>query len=57
LSYKTYHLQLTQSFKLRGATDKVRLLAPDHEEVFTASTGNHGGGRAWPEIGKAGQRG
>jgi len=47
---------LTESFKLRGATDKVRLLAPDHEEVFTASTGNHGGGRAWPEIGKAGQR-
>ena len=39
---KCDHLQPTGSFKLRGATNKVRLLAPDHEEVITASTGNHG---------------
>jgi threonine dehydratase len=39
---KCDHLQPTGSFKLRGATNKVRLLAPDHAEVFTASTGNHG---------------
>ena len=42
LWFKCDHLQPTGSFKLRGATNKVRLLAPDHPEVITASTGNHG---------------
>ncbi len=39
---KADHLQPTGSFKLRGATNKVRLLAGDHPAVITASTGNHG---------------
>jgi threonine dehydratase len=39
---KADHLQPTGSFKLRGATNKVRLLAGEHDEVITASTGNHG---------------
>jgi threonine dehydratase len=39
---KCDHLQPTGSFKLRGATNNVRLRARDHGEVITASTGNHG---------------
>src|ERR1700761_4289704 len=39
---KCDHLQPTGSFKLRGATNNVRLRARDHREVITASTGNHG---------------
>lgn len=39
---KAEHLQATGSFKLRGATNKVRLVAGEHDEVITASTGNHG---------------
>jgi threonine dehydratase len=39
---KADHLQPTGSFKLRGATNNVRLKARDHREVITASTGNHG---------------
>jgi threonine dehydratase len=43
---KCDHLQPTGSFKLRGATNNVRLRARDHREVITASTGNHGRGVA-----------
>ncbi|MCP3729945.1 threonine/serine dehydratase [Sphingomonas sp. MG17] len=39
---KADHLQPTGSFKLRGATNFVRLVADEHKEVITASTGNHG---------------
>lgn len=41
---KCDHLQPTGAFKLRGATNKIRLLAEQggHPEVVTASTGNHG---------------
>src|SRR6185437_14442429 len=41
---KCEHLQPTGSFKLRGATNKVRLLAEGARRagVITASTGNHG---------------
>jgi threonine dehydratase len=41
---KADHLQPTGSFKLRGATNKVRLVADEggHDRVVTASTGNHG---------------
>ena len=41
---KADHLQPTGSFKLRGATNKIRLVARDgtHRQVLTASTGNHG---------------
>jgi threonine dehydratase len=41
---KLDHLQPTGSFKLRGATNKIRLLAQEgrHDRVLTASTGNHG---------------
>jgi threonine dehydratase len=41
---KADHLQPTGSFKLRGATNKVRLIAEGglHKNVVTASTGNHG---------------
>jgi threonine dehydratase len=41
---KADHLQPTGSFKLRGATNKLRLLAEDprNRAVITASTGNHG---------------
>lgn len=45
---KADHLQPTGSFKLRGATNKVRLIAEEglHRSVITASTGNHGRGVA-----------
>jgi threonine dehydratase len=41
---KNEHLQPTGSFKVRGATNKVRLLSDAARErgVVTASTGNHG---------------
>jgi len=41
---KCEHLQPTGSFKIRGATNKVRLLNPEARRrgVITASTGNHG---------------
>ena len=41
---KCEHLQPTGSFKVRGATNKIRLLAQDARRagVITASTGNHG---------------
>ena len=41
---KSEHLQPTGSFKLRGATNKIRLLdeAARRRGVITASTGNHG---------------
>jgi threonine dehydratase len=41
---KADHLQPSGSFKLRGATNKIRLIAEEglHRNVITASTGNHG---------------
>eukprot|EP00112_Aurelia_sp_Birch-Aquarium-sp1_P011185 Seg2356.2 transcript_id=Seg2356.2/GoldUCD/mRNA.D3Y31 product="L-threonine dehydratase catabolic TdcB" protein_id=Seg2356.2/GoldUCD/D3Y31 len=42
---KLEHEQITNSFKLRGATNKIRKLCEDRNEtkkVVTASTGNHG---------------
>jgi threonine dehydratase len=41
---KCEHLQPTGSFKIRGATNKVRLMGRSdrHRGVITASTGNHG---------------
>jgi threonine dehydratase len=41
---KAEHLHPTGSFKLRGATNKIRLLNPTARGrgVVTASTGNHG---------------
>ena len=41
---KADHLQPTGSFKLRGATNKIRIVAQQgqHRRVITASTGNHG---------------
>jgi threonine dehydratase len=41
---KNEHLQLTGSFKFRGATNKIRILGERAREtgVLTASTGNHG---------------
>ncbi len=41
---KCEHLQATGSFKVRGATNKIRRLAQDalRAGVFTASSGNHG---------------
>lgn len=41
---KCEHLQPTGSFKVRGATNKIRLLGADARRagVLTASTGNHG---------------
>jgi threonine dehydratase len=41
---KYEHMQPTGSFKIRGATNKVRLLDPKQRKdgVLTASTGNHG---------------
>ena len=46
---KAEHLHPTGSFKLRGATNKVRLLDPAarRQGVVTASTGNHGQAVAW----------
>jgi len=48
LHLKCEHLQHTGSFKFRGASNKVRLLAGDqrHNGVITASSGNHGLGVA-----------
>ena len=48
LHFKAEHLQVTSSFKFRGATNRLLVLAeetPD-AEVYTASTGNHGIGVA-----------
>jgi threonine dehydratase len=41
---KNEHLQPLGSFKIRGATNKIRLLGPEARRsgVITASTGNHG---------------
>jgi threonine dehydratase len=41
---KCEHLQAIGSFKIRGASNKIRLLTPDQRRagVTTASTGNHG---------------
>lgn len=41
---KCEHLQPTGSFKIRGATNKIRLLTEEAQRagVITASTGNHG---------------
>jgi threonine dehydratase len=46
---KADHLQPTGSFKLRGATNKQRLLSQNggHRRVLTASTGNHGRAAAY----------
>jgi threonine dehydratase len=45
---KLEHLQLTGSFKLRGASNKIALLTPDQAArgVIAASNGNHGLGVA-----------
>ena len=45
---KLEHLQITGSFKLRGATNKVLSLSPEaaNAGVVTSSTGNHGLGVA-----------
>ncbi|HMK86888.1 MAG TPA: threonine/serine dehydratase [Steroidobacteraceae bacterium] len=50
---KCEHLQPTGSFKIRGATNKIRLLAASSRRngVVTASTGNHG--RAVAHAGRA----
>jgi len=50
---KCEHLQPTGSFKIRGATNKIRLLgaAARRAGVVTASTGNHG--RAVAHAGRA----
>ncbi len=39
---KLEHLQLTGSFKVRGAVNKLLTLVGDVDEVVTASGGNHG---------------
>jgi len=41
---KCEHLQPTGSFKIRGASNKIRILSPEQRRhgVTTASTGNHG---------------
>jgi threonine dehydratase len=46
---KLEHLQLTGSFKLRGATNSVLALAPEQQAkgVVGVSTGNHGRGLAY----------
>ena len=46
---KMEHLQITGSFKLRGATNKLMSLNPSEREqgVVTASTGNHGSAFAY----------
>jgi threonine dehydratase len=43
---KLEHVQHTGSFKLRGATNKIRLLTAEQlqQGVIAASTGNHGRG-------------
>jgi len=48
LLLKADHFQPTGSFKLRGATNKLRLLSQaNHRRVLTASTGNHGRAAAY----------
>ena len=44
LFVKAEHLQITGSFKVRGATNRAALLTPDERRrgVITASNGNHG---------------
>ena len=46
---KMEHLQITGSFKLRGAMNKLLSLAPEQREkgVVTASSGNHGAAVAY----------
>ncbi len=44
---KLEQTQLTGSFKVRGATNAVRSMAPEVTEVVAASGGNHGLGVAW----------
>ncbi|MEZ4773026.1 MAG: threonine/serine dehydratase [Bacteroidia bacterium] len=46
---KTEHMQITGSFKLRGAANKILSLSPEEKErgVITASTGNHGSALAY----------
>jgi len=46
---KLEHLQITGSFKLRGATNKVLSLSEEEKKrgVITASTGNHGSAFAY----------
>jgi len=46
---KMEHLQITGSFKLRGAANKLLSLSPTEQErgVITASTGNHGAAVAY----------
>ena len=46
---KLEHQQITGSFKLRGATNAVRALAPEERErgIVGVSTGNHGRGLAY----------
>src|SRR3546814_5375872 len=53
---KADHLQPTGTFKIRGATNKIRTLtdAERARGVITASTGNHGRGAARAgEVGRA----
>jgi len=49
VSLKAENLQLTGSFKIRGALNTVSLLSADEREagVVTASAGNHGQAVAW----------
>lgn len=44
--FKMENVQVTGSFKARGALYKVKSLANDSREIITASTGNHGLGVA-----------
>jgi len=45
---KLENLQITGSFKARGAVNKMSLLAPEHpERIITASSGNHGSAVAY----------
>ena len=45
---KLENLQVTGSFKARGAVNKMSLLAPEHpERIITASSGNHGSAVAY----------
>ena len=46
---KLENIQLTGSFKLRGATNKILSLTKEEKDkgVITASTGNHGAAFAW----------
>lgn len=53
---KLENLQITGSFKARGAMNKVISLKDDRREIITASTGNHGLGvaNALATVGKPG---